>query len=73
MSNQLEEVLKLPTEERLLLAEALWDSVEDASESSWDISEEWRNEIERRYRLYKEGKMKLFTWDEVKERLSKLK
>jgi putative addiction module component (TIGR02574 family) len=73
MVSQLEEILKLPKEERLLLAEALWDSVEEVSDSSWHISNEWREEIDRRYRLYKEGKTTLFTWEEVKQRLSKLK
>ena len=73
MISQLEEILKLPKEERLLLAEALWDSVEDESDSSWNISDKWREEIDRRYRLYKEGKTQLFTWEEVKQRLSKIK
>ena len=73
MVSHLEEILKLPKEERLLLAEALWDSVEEERDSSWDISDQWREEIDRRYRLYKEGKTNLFTWEEVKQRLSKLK
>lgn len=72
MITQLEEIMKLPSAERLLLAEALWDSVEEESDSSWNISDQWKEEIDRRYRLYKEGKTKLFTWDEVKQRLSKL-
>jgi len=73
MVSHLEEMLKLPREERLLLAEALWDSIEEESDSSWNISDQWKEEIDRRYRLYKEGKTKLFTWEEVKQRLSKLK
>lgn len=42
-------------------------------ESLSNLSKSWKDEIDRRYQLYKEGKAKLFTWEEVKQRLRKLK
>ncbi|MCY7408745.1 MAG: addiction module protein [Chitinophagales bacterium] len=69
MTTQIEELIKLPATERILLAEALWDSLEDENSSSWVISEKWKTEIDKRYNLYKEGKTELFTWEEVKQKL----
>lgn len=52
-----EEALKLPSYDRALLAERLISSLE--SEDNADVEKLWVEEAERRYKEYKEGKVKV--------------
>jgi putative addiction module component (TIGR02574 family) len=50
------EALELPTRERILLAEALLDSLD--SEASREIQSAWANEAESRQQAYQKGEIK---------------
>jgi putative addiction module component (TIGR02574 family) len=66
-----EKALKLPSTERALLAERLISSLE--GEEDAEAERLWINEAERRYREYKEGKVKARPAAQVfKEAFSKL-
>ena len=56
------EVLDLPSEERLQLIDRLLQSVTPIDKS---IEKAWIDEAEKRYREYKEGKVKAIPGDEV--------
>jgi putative addiction module component (TIGR02574 family) len=62
-------LFQLPVQERMDLAQALWDSVaEDDSEYSlpqWQL-----DELEARIARHKAGKTTLVSWDEVRQRLN---
>jgi putative addiction module component (TIGR02574 family) len=60
------EALKLPADEREDLAYNLLQSLDEEEEDMAGEHERlWKNEIESRYREYKEGKAELFDADEV--------
>jgi putative addiction module component (TIGR02574 family) len=65
----LERALKLPPEDRAILAEALHASVEPeddrADEDDPALRAAWREELARRIRDYREGKVKPIASDEV--------
>lgn len=63
----IKEIRKLSVEERILMVEAIWDSIaEDTAEERLEISESEKNEILRRLEEHKSGKSKSYTWEEVK-------
>jgi putative addiction module component (TIGR02574 family) len=66
----LDEVLRLPAEERSALAVALLDSLEGAEPSS--LSEAWRREIARRRGELRSGVVRPRPWNEVRQRLGGL-
>ena len=55
------EIIKLELSEKLLLVEELWDSIA-ASNSELPMPEWQKNELDKRYREYKEGKLELIDW-----------
>jgi putative addiction module component (TIGR02574 family) len=61
----LQQILKLSTAERLLLIEKIWDTI---TPDSLPISESHKKETSRRMDLVKKGKMKFYSWDEVKKK-----
>ena len=63
----LKEIRKLSVEERILMVEAIWDSIaEDTTPEELQIPEEEKKEIIRRFEDFKSGKQKTYSWDEVK-------
>ena len=54
--------------EKIILAEQLWDSV---SKENLTLSEEVKTELDSRLKNLEDKKMKLFSWNEVKEHLKK--
>ena len=64
----LEDVLRLPAEERSAVAAALIDSLETGDESS--LSEAWRTELLRRRAQLRAGAVQGAPWSEVRARLS---
>lgn len=66
-----EKALKLPSSERALLAEHLISSLEAEEDAEAELL--WVNEAERRYKEYKEGKVKARPASQVfKEAFSRL-
>jgi putative addiction module component (TIGR02574 family) len=60
----------LPNSERIELASALWETIEDAMEDSpIELSPEWRAEIAERMRAIDAGEVQLLTEEEVNNRL----
>ena len=64
----IEAALKLSEEERLEIAERLYESVEGPPDARTD--EEWNREIERRLKLADEGKSEFLSWDEARRRIT---
>jgi len=61
----LQDALALPNDERLMLAEELLDSVDEAHE---ELDEAWRAEILRRIRQVRSGEVELVSWEAARER-----
>ena len=59
-----DEVGKLGLSEKLLLVEDIWDSIA-VSNSEIPMPMWQKQELERRYKEYKEGKLELHNWDDV--------
>lgn len=58
------DILQLSIKDRLSLVEAIWDSV--ASEIDTSLTDKQKSEINRRLELYKSGKTKTYSWEQVK-------
>lgn len=63
-----DETTKLELSEKRLLVEDIWDSIA-ASNSELPIPEWQKNELDKRYREYKEGKLELIDWKAVHKEL----
>lgn len=63
-----EEIGRLELSEKLLLVEDIWDSIA-ASNSELPMPEWQKEELDRRYQEYKDGKLKLHDWKVVHEDL----
>ena len=63
-----EEVRKLSAVERILFVQYILDSLrEDAGE--FELSEEWKQELDRRTASYLDGSAKTYTWQEVRAKV----
>ena len=63
-----EEIDRLELSEKLLLVEDIWDSIA-ASNSEIPMPEWQKQELDRRYKEYKEGNVELHDWKAVHEGL----
>ncbi len=63
-----DEINRLELSEKLLLVEAIWDSIA-ASNSEIPMPEWQKQELDRRYKEYKEGNVGLHDWKVVHEDL----
>lgn len=62
------EVSKLTTVERILFVQYILDTLrEDAGE--FELSEEWKQELDRRTASYLNGSAKTYTWKEVRAKV----
>ncbi len=62
------EVNKLSLPQKLILAQDIWDSI--SRDSGKLTMPEWqKNELEKRYEHYKQGKMELHNWQDVHSEL----
>ena len=68
MSIDLAEVLALPIEERIQLAQSIWDSVAAVPEAV-QLTEEQRVELEIRLKEYRDNPKAGSPWPEVRERI----
>jgi putative addiction module component (TIGR02574 family) len=57
------QVMRLPKDQRLELADMIYDSVEDAEDE--EIDPEWAAEIRRRVDGLKAGTRKTLSWDDA--------
>ena len=68
MSIDLAKVLALPVVERIRLAQSIWDSVVEVPEAV-EVTEEQREELNRRLDAYREDPSAGSPWPEIKERI----
>jgi putative addiction module component (TIGR02574 family) len=68
----LSNVLELPVEERIKLVEEIWDSIAEFPEAV-PLTEEQKNELDRRLELYRNNPNELMDWDRVKEVIASYK
>ena len=64
------EIDNLELSEKILLVEDIWDSI-SASNSDISMPEWQKQELDRRYKEYKEGNIQLHNWKSVHENLRK--
>ena len=62
------EIRKLSLAERIQLLEDVWDSIADEPDA-WELTEEQKDELDRRVAAYDANPQNTFTWEEVKARL----
>ena len=75
MSAKLSQILKLSVPERILLVEAIWDSIvlENESESNYQLSDEQISILEEEMAAYSKNPNEGSTWEEVKNRVKNKK
>jgi putative addiction module component (TIGR02574 family) len=64
----LADILDLPVDERILLVEDIWDSIAAFPEAV-PLTEEQREELDRRLAAYHQNPESGLSWEEVKGRL----
>jgi putative addiction module component (TIGR02574 family) len=64
----LSELLQLPVDQRLQLVEAIWDSLVEVPEAV-PISDDVREELDRRLAAYYEDPSSARPWQEIKQEL----
>lgn len=62
----IKEIRQMSIEQRLLMVEAIWDSIaEDTTSEDLRIADEERNEILKRYEVFKKGDQQTYSWNEA--------
>lgn len=70
MPNTLSELLKLPADERVEIALALWESLDDAQrEAELALSPEQAAELDRRLAEHLANPRSAISWEEVRRKL----
>ncbi len=70
MTQILKHIAQLSFEEKIILAQRIWDDIaENAPSSSMKTSPELMAELKRRYALIKQGKTKLHSWEEAESQI----
>ena len=70
MSVQTAEIFELPVAERLALVEDIWDSIA-ADSKDLVITDELRQELDRRLEAYEKDPDAGVPWDELEDRLAR--
>jgi putative addiction module component (TIGR02574 family) len=69
-SSRLSELLKLPARDRAELAIALWESFSNSErESAFELTDEQRSELDRRWAEHIENPDSAIPWSEVQRKL----
>jgi putative addiction module component (TIGR02574 family) len=68
MSIDLAKVLALPIEERIRIAQSIWDSVVEVPEAV-ELTDEQRDELDRRIKAYRADPTAGSPWSEVRKRI----
>jgi putative addiction module component (TIGR02574 family) len=63
---KMQEILELSVEERILIAEQIWDSI-DTNDIHLSTAQE--KELDARLARYANGETKFFRWDQIKNEL----
>jgi len=72
-TKMLEELRRLPLDERIQLVEDLWDSIaEETSENTFPVTPELTEELDRRLAEYEANPNAALTWEEVRGRIRRL-
>ena len=66
----IKDLSKYSTAEKIILAEQLWDSI---SKKDIELSNEIQQELDVRLQLLKEGKTELYSMEEVKKHINKIR
>ncbi|MCK4295361.1 MAG: addiction module protein [Candidatus Marinimicrobia bacterium] len=70
--NEINEISKLSTPEKILLLEDLWDSISSA-DSEIPVPESHKEELDRRYKKHIHGQGELLTLEELQTCIDKRK
>ncbi len=70
MSTQISDILQLSVAERIQLAEDIWDSIV-ASPGSVPVTDEQRQELDRRLQAYTQNPEEGISWDELRAKVRK--
>lgn len=62
------EIRKLSLADRIQLLEDVWESIADEPDA-WELTQEQKNELDRRVAAYEANPQNTFTWEEVKASL----
>lgn len=66
----LKEILSLSIPERILMVEAIWDSITRDSKTDIPLTQEQEQEILKRLDRYEKGETTIYSWEEM---ITKLK
>ena len=66
----IQEILALSVEERILMMEKIWDSIEHDNLAMTNLQKE---ELDKRLERFKQGKTKFHSWDDIKKDLHRSK
>ena len=66
----IQEIKKLSASKRILLAQEIWDSIED-KEQEIELTDEIKTELDRRLERHKSGEAKYYSLEEVREKIAK--
>ena len=69
MPPYLSDILKLSVAERVLLVEAIWDSIASDKKNSYKLSEEQIHILEEEMASYSKNPDEGASWDEIKARI----
>ncbi|WP_396157793.1 addiction module protein [Flavobacterium sp.] len=67
---EIKDLSKYSNAEKIILAEQLWDSV---SKKDIELSKEIQKELDYRLQLLEEGKSELYSMEEVKKQINKIR
>ena len=69
-ADMMREIRGLSVDERIELAEAIWDSVEeDREEEDYDLTDAQKRELERRLAAYEANPDDVIPWETVRQKL----
>lgn len=68
MTNMMQDILKLSVSERILMVEAIWDSIAE-SDSDIVLTESTKKLLDERLESHNTNKQEGSTWEDVKARI----
>ena len=71
MASFLSDILKLSVPERILLVEAIWDSIANEKNQSYNFSDDQIKILEEELAAYNKNPYIGSSWEEVKQRITK--
>ncbi len=71
MNYQLSNILKLSVPERILLVEAIWDSIANEKNNTYQLSSEQISILEEELASYSKNPEEGSSWEEIKNRILK--